>query len=306
MTGTVRARPAGMANPQLRRATSRWPRRPSRSSSEADTPPFPIEDRIEAGEELRLRYRYLDLRRPRDDARSSGSVTGSTRSRATTWTRLGFLEVETPLLTRSTPEGARDFLVPSRLWPGIVLRAPAVPAAAEAAADGRRARTGTTRSSGASGTRRRAPTGASSSRSSTSRCPSSTRMTSFAVIEPLYARYVREIHGVEVATPFPRMTYDEMLDRLRQRQAGPPLRDGARRPRPIVFAGTGFNAFASVLASDGGAIKGLAAPGGGQLSRKELDQLVAGRERSWRGGPRVDRRRGRWRPLARREAPVDG
>ena len=88
----------------------------------SETPPFPIEDRIEVGEDLRLKYRYLDLRRP--------EMTKILRLRATV-SRLirehmdahGFLEVETPLLTRSTPEGSRDFLVPSRLLPGELLRA---------------------------------------------------------------------------------------------------------------------------------------------------------------------------------------
>jgi aspartyl-tRNA synthetase len=95
----------------------------------------------------------------------------------------------------------------------------------------------------------------------------------FAVIEPLYARYVREIQGVEVPTPFPRIPYDEMLARFGTDK--PDLRYGMElADLGSVFEGTGFNAFASVLASDDGAIKGLAAPGGGQLSRKELDQLV--------------------------------
>jgi len=93
------------------------------------------------------------------------------------------------------------------------------------------------------------------------------------MIEPLYARFVRELHGVEVPTPFPRIPYEEMLDRFGTDK--PDLRYGMElADLESVFAGTGFNAFASVLATEKGAIKGLAAPGGAALSRKELDQLV--------------------------------
>ncbi len=93
-----------------------------------------------------------------------------------------------------------------------------------------------------------------------------------AVIEPLYARIVREIQGVEVATPFPRMTFDEMMDRYGSDK--PDLRYGMELADVgDVFAGTGFRAFASVLGA-GGLIKALSAPGGAELSRKELDGLV--------------------------------
>jgi aspartyl-tRNA synthetase len=93
-----------------------------------------------------------------------------------------------------------------------------------------------------------------------------------AVIEPIYQRIVRETQGVEVPVPFPRMTFDEMVDRYGSDKAD--LRYGMELATLTdVFQGSGFNAFATV-AADGGAIKGLAAPGGGQLSRKELDKLV--------------------------------
>jgi aspartyl-tRNA synthetase len=94
----------------------------------------------------------------------------------------------------------------------------------------------------------------------------------FAVIEPLYARVVRELQGVDVPTPFPRLTHEEMLARFGSDK--PDLRYGMElADLGGVFAGTGFRAFASVL-EDGGLIKGLAAPGGAGLSRKELDDLV--------------------------------
>jgi aspartyl-tRNA synthetase len=95
----------------------------------------------------------------------------------------------------------------------------------------------------------------------------------FDVIEPLYASFVREFHGVEVPVPFPRIPYDEMLARFGTDK--PDLRYGMELvDLSSIFEGTGFNAFARVLEKAKGSIKGLAAPGGGELTRKELDQLV--------------------------------
>jgi aspartyl-tRNA synthetase len=94
----------------------------------------------------------------------------------------------------------------------------------------------------------------------------------FAVIEPLYARIIRETQGVEVSTPFPRIAFAEMMDRFGSDKAD--LRYGMElTDLAPVFSGTRFNAFAGALA-EGGVIKGFAATGGGNLSRKELDQLV--------------------------------
>ena len=94
--------------------------------SEAETPPFPIEEGINTREELRLQYRYLDLRRP--DLQRNLML----RSRVATLSRNfmaneGFLEIETPMLTKSTPEGARDYLVPSRVHPGTFYALPQSP-----------------------------------------------------------------------------------------------------------------------------------------------------------------------------------
>jgi aspartyl-tRNA synthetase len=260
-----------MANPQLPTGDVEVAAATLEVLSEAETPPFPIEDRIEAGEDLRLRYRYLDLRRREmtDNLRTRHRVNAITRDHMES---LGFLEVETPMLTRSTPEGARDFLVPSRLWPGTFYALPQSPQQLKqllmVAGQDRYYQI------------------VRCLRDEAPRADRSFEFTQldvemsfadqddvFAVIEPLYARYVREIHGVEVATPFPRIPYDEMLARFGTDK--PDLRYGMElADLGGAFAGTGFNAFASVLASEDGAIKGLAAPGGEELSRKELDQLV--------------------------------
>jgi aspartyl-tRNA synthetase len=269
--GEVRSRPAGMANPNLATGEVEVAASSLELLAEADTPPFPIEDRIEAGEELRLRFRYLDLRRAAmtHALRVRHRINAITREHMDA---LGFLEVETPLLTRSTPEGARDFLVPSRLWPGSFYALPQSPQQLKqllmVAGQDRYYQI------------------VRCLRDEAPRADRSFEFTQldvemsfadqedvFAVIEPLYARFVRELHGVEVETPFPRIPYDEMLTRWGTDK--PDLRYGMElADLAAVFAGTAFNAFASVLASEQGAIKGLAAPGGAALSRKELDQLV--------------------------------
>jgi aspartyl-tRNA synthetase len=269
--GTVRDRPEGMANPQLPTGEVEVAAASLEVLSEAETPPFPIEDRIEASEELRLRYRYLDLRRREmtDALRIRHRINAITRDHMES---LGFLEVETPLLTRSTPEGARDFLVPSRLSPGTFYALPQSPQQLKqllmVAGQDRYYQI------------------VRCLRDEAPRADRSFEFTQldvemsfaeqedvFAVIEPLYARYVRELHGVEVEIPFPRIPYDEMLARFGTDK--PDLRYGMElADLAEVFAGTGFNAFASALATEDGAIKALVAPGGGRLSRKELDQLV--------------------------------
>jgi len=271
VTGAVRMRPDGMANPQLPTGEIEVVAAALEILSEAQTTPFPVEDRIEAGEELRLRYRYLDLRRREmtDILRIRHRVNAITREHMD---GLGFLEVETPLLTRSTPEGARDFLVPARLWPGTFYALPQSPQQLKqllmVAGQDRYYQI------------------VRCLRDEAPRADRSFEFTQldvemsfvdqedvFAVIEPLYARFVRDLHDVEVSTPFPRIPYDEMLARFGTDK--PDLRYGMELiDLAPVFAGTGFNAFALALAMEKGAIKGLAAAGGAALSRKELDQLV--------------------------------
>ena len=136
VTGVVRLRPAGMVNPGLDTGEIEVAATGLEILSESDTPPFPIEDRTEANEDLRLKYRYLDLRRP-EMTQMLGFRHRVIRTIREYLDERGFVDVETPMLGRSTPEGARDFLVPARLLPGRVLRPAAVAAAAEAALDGR-------------------------------------------------------------------------------------------------------------------------------------------------------------------------
>jgi aspartyl-tRNA synthetase len=270
ISGEVRARPEGTVNPSLPTGEVEVAVVEVEILSIAATPPFPIEDRIDADELLRLRYRYLDLRRP--------EMTRNLRIRdrvmhlmRTHMEERAFLEVETPVLTRSTPEGARDFLVPARVWPGMFYALPQSPQQLKqllmVAGQDRYYQI------------------VRCFRDETPRADRTVEFTQLdvemsfveeddviGVIEPLYARIVSELAEGEVDTPFPRMTYREMMSRFGSDK--PDLRYGMELVdlRP-VFAGTEFRSFASVLAADG-VVKGLAAPGGAVLSRKELDDLV--------------------------------
>jgi aspartyl-tRNA synthetase len=270
VVGEVRRRPEGMANPDIETGQIEVVATELVVLSRSDTPPFVIEDRTEADELLRLEYRYLDLRRP--------EMTRILRLRATVdrimheqMDALGFLEVETPILTTSTPEGARDFLVPSRLQPGRFYALPQSPPQLKqllmVAGQDRYYQI------------------VRCLRDENPRADRGLEFTQLdiemsfvdeedvvAVIEPLYAEIIRQTQGVEVPLPFPRMTYDEMVARYGSDK--PDLRYGMELASLTeLFEGSGFNAFAKV-AAEGGAIKGLAAPGGARLSRKELDKLV--------------------------------
>jgi aspartyl-tRNA synthetase len=270
VTGTVRPRPEGMANPNLATGAVEVAASQIEILSRSETPPFPIEDRVEAGEDLRLRFRYLDLRRP------EMTQMLALRHRINSIIRdhmeaLGFREVETPILTRSTPEGARDFLVPSRIWPGTFYALPQSPQQLKqllmVAGQDRYYQI------------------VRCLRDEQPRADRSLEFTQldvemsfvdeedvFAVIEPLYARIVAETQGVEVKIPFPRMTYEDMFRRFGSDK--PDLRYGMELATLTdLFEGSGFDAFAQVAAGNG-SIKGLAAPGAGSFSRKDLDKLV--------------------------------
>jgi aspartyl-tRNA synthetase len=270
VTGEVRHRPEGTVNLALATGEVEIAVSSVEVLAVADTPPFPIEDRIEADELLRLSYRYLDLRRP-EMTRVLAMRHQISRIIRDHMDGLAFREVETPLLTRSTPEGARDFLVPSRLWPGTFYALPQSPQQLKQLL--------------MVGGQDRYYQLVRCLRDEAPRADRSFEFTQldvemsfvneediFAAMEPLYVRIVRETQGIDVPAPFPRMSYREMMARFGTDR--PDLRYGMElADLRGVFEGTGFRAFASALA-DGGVVKGLAAPGGGALSRKELDELV--------------------------------
>jgi aspartyl-tRNA synthetase len=126
VTGTVRIRPEGNENPELATGDVEVGDCAVEVLSEAEPPPFPIGDRVDADEILRLRHRYVDLRRPvmQRNLRLRATVSSAIRR---SMEEQGFVEVETPTLIASTPEGARDFVVPSRLQPGSFYALPQSP-----------------------------------------------------------------------------------------------------------------------------------------------------------------------------------
>jgi len=270
VTGTVRERPDGMVNPGLATGEIEVAATGLEIVSRAETPPFLIEDRVEAEEHLRLEYRYLDLRRPEmtNVLRLRHHVTRLMHEHLDA---LGFVDVETPLLGRATPEGARDFLVPARVRPGTFFALPQSPQQLKQLL--------------MVGGQDRYYQIVKCLRDEATRADRGFEFTQLdiemafvdeediiAVIEPLYARIIAETQGVEVTMPFRRMAFDEMVDRYGSDKAD--LRYGMELVNLVdLFAGSGFNAFARV-AADGGSIKTLCAPGGGSFSRKELDKLV--------------------------------
>jgi aspartyl-tRNA synthetase len=268
--GEVRRRPEGTVNPGLSTGEVEVAVRTVEVLAVSDTPPFPVEDRIEADELLRLTYRYLDLRRP-EMTRVLHLRHAISRIIRDHMEGLAFVEVETPFLTRSTPEGARDFLVPARLWPGNFYALPQSPQQLKqllmVAGQDRYYQI------------------VRCLRDEAPRADRSFEFTQldmemsfvneedvFRVIEPLYARIVAQIKSAVVHVPFRRLTYAEMMARYGTDR--PDLRYGMElADLGEAFARTGFRAIAAAL-SQGGVVKGFAAPGGSQLSRRELDALV--------------------------------
>ena len=238
--------------------------------SEAQTPPFPIEEDIKTKEDLRLKYRYLDLRRP--DLQRNLIM----RSRIATLTRQfladeGFLEIETPMLNKSTPEGARDYLVPSRVHPGCFYALPQSPQLFKQLLM-------------CSGYDRYFQL-ARCFRDEDLRADRQPEFTqidmelSFVdeddvmdVNERLLQKLFKEILDIDIELPIQRMTWQEAMDRFGSDK--PDLRFGMElNDVSDVVKGCGFGVFTGAL-ENGGSVRGINAKGQGGMPRKKIDALV--------------------------------
>jgi aspartyl-tRNA synthetase len=237
--------------------------------NEAKTPPFQIAEDSQVSEDVRLRYRYLDLRRPRlqSSMRLRHRVTMATRNY---FDANGFWEIETPILARSTPEGARDFLVPSRVHPGEFYALPQSPQIFKqilmiAGMDRYFQIVRCFRDEDQRADRQLEFTQIDVEMSFAR--PESI----YGVIEPLIREIFKEI-GHDVALPLRRMPYAEAIATYGSDK--PDLRCGLEiRDLSDVFRHSEFRVFKQIVA-DGGTVRGFTVPGGNRYSRSQLDVLV--------------------------------
>ena len=269
VTGTVEKR-GGAVNTNLATGELELIADSLRVLAEADVPPFPIEENCKTKDEIRLKYRYLDLRRP--DLQRNLML----KSRVAMLTRQffakeGFLEIETPMLGKSTPEGARDYLVPSRVHPGSFYGLPQSPQLYKQLLM-------------CSGYDRYIQI-ARCFRDEDLRADRQPEFTqidmelSFVDVDDVIdvnERYLaflfREVLGVEVPLPIQRITWQEAMDRYGSDK--PDLRFGMElHDVSEVVKDCGFAVFSGALAA-GGSVRGINAKGQGSMPRKKIDKLV--------------------------------
>jgi aspartyl-tRNA synthetase len=270
--GTVARRPEGNENPELATGEIEVEVSTMRVLSTSDTPPFEIDRERDVDELLRLEYRYLDLRRSRmrDNIEFRHRVVKYMRDFLD---ERGFLEIETPLLTASTPEGARDYLVPSRLHPGEFYALPQSPqqfkqllmvAGFERYFQIARA----LRDEDQRGDRQPEHTQLDLEMSFTN------QEEVLSLTEDLFTQIVERLTDHRLMqSPFPRLTYHEAMGRFGTDK--PDIRFGLELSdvSGLVF-GSDFKVFANAVSS-GGVVRGLACGNLGDLSRKEIDGLTA-------------------------------
>ena len=269
VVGTVQKRSAAV-NENLKTGAIEVAAEDLRILSESKTPPFPIEEGISTKDEVRLKYRYLDLRRPdiQKNLILRSKVCGIIRD---FMLKEGFLEIETPILQKSTPEGARDYLVPSRIHPGSFYALPQSPQLFKQLLM-------------CSGYDRYFQI-ARCFRDEDLRADRQPEFTqvdmemSFVdvddvidVNERLLARVFSEAIGVEVPLPIPRMTWQEAMDRFGSDK--PDIRFGMELTDVSdVVADWGFGVFSGAIA-DGGTVRGINDKGQGKIPRKKIEKLV--------------------------------
>jgi aspartyl-tRNA synthetase len=269
VSGKVAARPEGMANPELATGEIEVMVQSLEVLNEAKTPPFMIEDDAEVTEALRLKYRYLDLRRPKMQRLLAlrHNVTAHVRSFLN---KHGFLEVETPMLTRSTPEGARDYLVPSRVNPGTFFALPQSPQLFKqilmvAGADRYYQIARCFRDEDLRFDRQPEFTQIDLEMSFVD------REDVMSQAEQMITSVFKATLGIELTVPFPRLTYQQAMDQYGSDK--PDLRFEMPLHDLTDFAGhTEFKVFKETVAK-GGIVKALIVKAGGSTPRNQVDAL---------------------------------
>ncbi len=269
IVGTVTKR-AGAVNENLKTGEIEIVAESLRILSESETPPFPIEENITTKDELRLKYRYLDLRRP-DIQRNifmKSKVMNLVRS---FMEKEGFLEIETPMLMKSTPEGARDYLVPSRVHPGSFYALPQSPQLYKQLLM-------------CSGYDRYIQI-ARCFRDEDLRADRQPEFTqidmelSFVdeedvmdINERLMQHVFKETLGVDISLPLPRLTWQEAMDRYGSDK--PDTRFGMELVNiSDLVKDSDFGVFADAVEA-GGSVRGINVSGKGDMGRKQIDKLV--------------------------------
>ena len=267
--GEVRLRPDGMTNPKLKTGEIEVIVDEYRLLNTSLTPPFQLEPEVDAGENLRLRYRFLDLRRP-NILQSLIRRHHAARAVRHYLNEADFIEVETPVLTRSTPEGARDYLVPSRVNPGKFYALPQSPQLFKqllmmAGVDRYYQIVKCFRDEDLRADRQ----------------PEFTQVDIemafinekhiFRVTEELLAHVFKEVLDKELELPFPQITYDEAMARYGTDK--PDTRFGMELVDVTpVFANSNFQVFVRLIES-GGMVKALTLKGQASLPRSDLDKM---------------------------------
>jgi aspartyl-tRNA synthetase len=270
--GRVRLRPAGTVNPDLPTGEIEVLALGLEVLNASETPPIQLDEHgADASEELRLRYRYLDLRRPEMQTRLR------TRSRITQTMRdfldkQGFLDIETPILTKSTPEGARDYLVPSRTHPGEFFALPQSPQLFKQLL----MMSGMDRYYQIARCFRDEDLRADRQPEFTQLDIEVSFMTEdelMGVMETMIRTLFRDVQGVDLPDPFPRLTYTEAMRRFGSD------RPDLRVPLELIdigdlMVGVDFKVFAEPARDPDGRVVALRLPQGGELSRKEIDSYT--------------------------------
>jgi aspartyl-tRNA synthetase len=268
-TGVVEARPPESVNPSMATGEIEVTCNRLEVLSSALTPALEIDDSKVASEDVRLKYRYLDLRRP-SMQRNLAVRHNAARAVREHLSDLGFLEIQTPLFVRSTPEGARDFVVPSRLFPSKFYALPQSPQLYKQLL----------MVSGVDRYFQLAPCFRDEDQRA-DRQPIHTQIDLemsfvdeddvFGVVEGAVAAAFKGGAGIDIPTGFPKMTYQEAIDRY-----GLDKPDTRFEMELIdytdIAAGCGFSVFASA-AKSGGQVKGLNIKGGADMPRREIDEL---------------------------------